>query len=81
MQPDLIRERLKSKKAQLKIGRTIIDSRDPAKNLKRGYALIFDANSKLVTSINDLANNQDVRINLADGVAAAKIGETEQDDS
>ena len=79
--PGLIRERLKSKRAQLKLGRTIIDSRDPAKNLKRGYALIFDSNSKLVTSIEDLTKNQNVKINLADGVAAAKIGETEQDDS
>ena len=79
--PGLIRERLKSKRAQLKLGRTIIDSRDPAKNLKRGYALIFDSNSKLVTSIEDLTKNQNVKINLADGVAAAKIGDTEQDDS
>ena len=79
--PGLIRERLKSKRAQLKLGRIIIDSRDPAKNLKRGYALIFDSNSKLVTSIEDLTKNQNVKINLADGVAAAKIGETEQDDS
>ena len=72
--------RLGEKRKGLKLMQTLVDSRDPVKNLERGYALVFDAESKLITSAKEIGTDQEVFIHLADGKASATVNEVDQND-
>ena len=50
---------------------------DPALVLQRGYAWLTDAQGHAVTSVEDLAPGDDVRAQLADGIAELTVSKTE----
>lgn len=50
---------------------------DPALVLRRGYAWLTDAQGHAVTSVEDLAPGDDVRAQLADGIAELTVSKTE----
>ena len=51
----------------------LLSSLDPAAVMKRGYAIVRDANGRAVTSIDRLSRGQAVEVGLKDGVAGATV--------
>ena len=58
---------MKSNQAQLLNLRERLDGLDPARVLRRGYALLQDANGALITSIKQVKLGQEVAVRVADG--------------
>ena len=66
-----ILEKQKRHRLELLIGK--LSELDPTSVLKRGYAIGFTANGKLITSASSLAKNDQIDIRFHDGVAEAEI--------
>jgi len=64
---------LKSAQARLLNLRERLDGLDPVRVLRRGYALIQDAQGALVTSIKQVKLGQDVAVQVADGSFDAQV--------
>ncbi len=65
---------MKSNQAQLLNLRDRLDGLDPARVLRRGYALVQDVNGSLITSIKQVKLGQEVAVRVADGSFDAQVG-------
>ena len=50
-----------------------LDSLSPLKTLSRGYSIVTDNSNKIIKSVKDLKEEQDINIRLSDGEKKAKI--------
>ena len=51
----------------------LLESKKPTALLKRGYAIIEGAEGKIITSVQQASQGEDLKIHLADGQIAAKV--------
>ncbi len=63
----------KQKRHRLELLAGKLSELDPTSVLKRGYAIGFNANGKLITSVASLAKSDQVEIRFHDGVAEAEV--------
>ena len=56
----------------------ILRAADPARNLERGYALVYDAEGALLRGIDSLEIGQELRTKLSDGVVVSSVQQTEK---
>lgn len=66
---------MQNKKITLVKNLTALDALSPLKTLARGYSVLEDKNGKLIKSIQQLEQNQEIKMILEDGEAKAKIFE------
>jgi len=52
---------------------------DPAQNLKRGFALVYDRRGKVITSVRGLARGEALRTRVGDGTIASTVESVEGD--
>jgi exodeoxyribonuclease VII large subunit len=52
---------------------------DPAQNLKRGFALVYDGAGRVITSVAGLSRGQALRIRVADGSIAGTVQGVEEE--
>ena len=50
-----------------------LDTLSPLKTLARGYSIVTDSSNKIIKSVKDLKENQNINIRLADGEKQAKV--------
>ena len=50
-----------------------LDTLSPFKTLARGYSIVTDSSNKIIKSVKDLKENQNINIRLADGEKQAKV--------
>jgi len=70
---EMERERLASKGMALRLA-------DPAQNLKRGFALVYDRKGKVITSVRGLARGDGLRTRVGDGTIASNVQSVEVDE-
>lgn len=59
--------RLRSEGQRTAAWQQILRAADPARNLERGYALVYDEAGALLRSVHDVEAGQTLRTELADG--------------
>ena len=52
---------------------SILDTLSPLKTLARGYSIVTDSSNKIIKSVKDLKEDQNINIRLADGEKQAKV--------
>ena len=50
-----------------------LDTLSPLKTLARGYSIVIDSSNKIIKSVKDLKEDQNINIRLADGEKQAKV--------
>lgn len=64
--------------AQLSRCASQIESLSPLQVLARGYSLTQDASGQIIRSANDVAEDDEIRVRLADGILAARVLQNHQ---
>ena len=65
--------RLRSEARRCEAWTQILRAADPARNLERGYALVYDQSGALVRSARSLAKGQELHTTLGDGVVVSTV--------
>ncbi|MCP4449080.1 MAG: exodeoxyribonuclease VII large subunit [Myxococcales bacterium] len=65
--------RLRSEGQRTAAWKQILRAADPARNLERGYALVYDSEGTLLRSIHSVAKGQAIRTELADGTVQSSV--------
>ncbi len=55
----------------------MLESLSPLKTLSRGYSLVYK-DEKLINSVKDLSENDEINIRMSDGTVSAKIERKEE---
>ena len=63
----VVLNRLRSERQRTAAWQQVLRAADPARNLERGYALVFDEAGSLLRSVHDIQAGQTLRAELADG--------------
>lgn len=63
----VVLNRLRSERQRTAAWQQVLRSADPARNLERGYALVYDEAGSLLRSVHDIQAGQTLRAELADG--------------
>jgi Exonuclease VII, large subunit len=71
---------LKSRRFQLASLVERLENLDPARVLRRGYALIQDANGALITTIKQVKLGQEINVQIADGSLDAQVRQISEKD-
>lgn len=74
----LVRDRLNREKQMLALNAKSLEGLSPLKRLEAGYAYVTDKNGHNVKSVDDVNENDDVSIRVANGFINARITETER---
>jgi exodeoxyribonuclease VII large subunit len=72
---DSINNSLNKKSYQLSLSIEKLDALSPLKVLYRGYSLVYK-NHTMIKSIHDVNENDDIDIQMNDGIVKAKVGDT-----
>ena len=63
----VVLNRLRSERQRTAAWQQVLRAADPARNLERGYALVYDEAGSLLRSVHDIQPGQTLRAELADG--------------
>ncbi len=74
-----VKKMIDAKDARLKIEMASLDALSPLAVLKRGYSLVKNEKDKIISSVRQIKQGEDVQIRLSDGKLKAKVFETEKD--
>lgn len=69
----VVLNRVRSERQRTAAWQQVLRAADPARNLERGYALVYAADGGLVRSIASLTQGQSIRTELADGSVQSSI--------
>ena len=64
---------LESKKSALNALKIKLEALSPTKPLERGYSLTTNEEGKVITSINDISINQELKTALKDGIITSTV--------
>ena len=70
---NIIKSNLDNKNNEIKLKSKLIDAFNPNNLLKKGYAMVFNSNNKIISSKNQINVDDDVTIRISDGSIKAKI--------
>lgn len=68
--------RLRSESQRCEAWKQILRAADPARNLERGYALVYEQGGVLLRSTQAVAKGQEIHTKLADGVVVSTVDHT-----
>lgn len=74
-----VRKLIDAKDENLKIEMASLDALSPLSVLKRGYSITKSEKGKIITSVSQIKQNEQVQIRLSDGKLKARVLETEKD--
>jgi exodeoxyribonuclease VII large subunit len=78
-QSSAVKKLVDAKDENLKIEMASLDALSPLSVLKRGYSVTQNEKNKIISSVRQIKQNENVQIRLSDGKLKAKVFETEKD--
>src|SRR5574344_238091 len=72
---NLITKLLDQKNNEINSKNKLIDAYNPINLLKKGYSIVYDSNGKIIKKVSDVTVDQDLKIQVSDGVIKASVKE------